>query len=132
MPASASAAKISRTRGSASARPWKIGWNFTSDDPVVRAGDFRFSSHPEVRVHGAERDEPGPVHGADELVRACHVLRDVGHAEAAGPVDAGSVHRPQQPVDSSVRHGRQPGRPCRQHLPGDVLGPDVGVRVDDH
>ncbi|MCW2897072.1 MAG: hypothetical protein JWO75_6561 [Actinomycetia bacterium] len=86
----------------------------------------------QVGVDGAERGEHRAVHGADPLVGALDGPGDVGDAEHHRVADPGGGHGGAQPGDGAVVHRVKARGPGGEHFLGDVVGPHVAVRVDDH
>ena len=103
---------------------------YPADAVVAQRGEVLLDR--QVWVDRAEGYEARPVDGADEPVGARHVRGDVGDRQAAREVDPRAVHRGAQPVEGPVAHRREADGPGREHPMGDMVRPDMSMRVDDH
>lgn len=82
-------------------------------------------------VHGAERDHPRGVEGTDELVGAVDVPGVVGDAHHDGLVDPAALEAGLEAADRAVEAGFHERDPAGEGLGGDLVGPDVTVRVEN-
>ena len=79
-----------------------------------------------------EADETVGVETAHERVRRLQPLRGVRDRQAHGAVDAGGAHRLQGTGDGAVAEAPDAFRRAAERSRGDLVRPDVDVRVDDH